>query len=306
VEKLPKMVNGYQAIVESGPSYFDILHLSQKERLTYPRLANLCEFYAAHTKSQAQPIRISASQSVREWIRKRDETATKEFELAIKTAIGQTSWAITFPTAIHESQSVRTAILGIQGIDFNDDGDMRTLLFAMLSIIDMNLHFLVIVVGDADKNVVYSLRFQKEYFVKLNESLLSDAEGLDTTVLPTPLPLVPDPELLVLIAGFKLQTVSPKMFPNYFTMMSKVWQLSEYRSRLSSTNQIEIQWLMALENEYQWEINKNLEIVRQAFPQSFPGQEIVDIMQSTPLPIDQQDLIAAMTEMSLLMNKKPR
>ncbi|GAA4045943.1 hypothetical protein GCM10022409_35020 [Hymenobacter glaciei] len=248
-------------VVSKRFSYFELTTLKSEESAWFRRLLDNVRFYI-HCQQTAPTARVyRAKDSAKQWA-ENDTRSRLEQLHAVFHACNTVPTAVFYlPTYLEMDGPLRKAVVGVEGVDFQDTEVMLPLLAGISDLGHLDIDFLTLL-PVKDGLASSGLRYGKGVLQHFSAILSGEAVGeLYDWQLPSQ--VNPDDDLLASLPKIGVRRVEKQEAASkLLQLMQDLWQLGEYRQRLSPDNIIEHQWLQELEQNTQNKAKSHLSIIK--------------------------------------------
>lgn len=239
--------------------YFDTKTLLSEEGIWYSRLYQSMLYYLAHEPLK-NPVAVGRK-AVSEWWEKNHDKSLKKLDHILSVVENSSDYKFYRPNKLVQTDTLTFATFALEGMDLSIEENLWNLSAALSPLAEFEADFFTLL-NIQDNTCTGGLRFKKEYFemfASLKNGIIPQLEGM------TPVPVVPDQEVISLFPGMKLPVANGDPIKEaQVLIIFDLWKLCEHRARLDTTSALEKNWLEKEENRYVGTINENLVIVKGA------------------------------------------
>lgn len=255
-KRLREMQDSFRFITNNTYAYFDDMALNTEEEYSYNRLASTVDFYINGWSGKTRVYNVK--ETIRSWHKQIEKERLEFMREILQLCKVNLGFDCIAPTKITETSNIKTAIIGIKDMKWNQLEEKLGLLMAGisdLSVLDIERYIIVPIKDDhADKPLGVSV--SKDFLVRLKGSLINNTE-FELYEYGNPIPFNLDEVILEPLPGISLpeqDTVGLLVGK----ILSNFWALAEVRNRLSKDVPEENKWLSQLEKTYQDKIEQSI------------------------------------------------
>lgn len=261
VQKLPAMQAANRAI-STRHAYYDLAALEQAEANWYARLANSARFYG-HWQQLGGARIYGARERIRHWVEMERKAPLTTLYTALSACEQVLPVKLYGPVSLQQQSSLRTAVIGVEGLDFQDEIAMTYLLVQLADL------------GDASPDYILLLPVRQQrastglFYTKVFLSWLKAAVNGENLPQPAdwelPRPKEPAAEDLEVLTGITSEVVAkPPENEWVFQVLQALWKLLAYRQRLADSFVLTTTWLPQLEATTRMLVNEELRRLKPA------------------------------------------
>jgi hypothetical protein len=179
---------------------------------------------------------------IRQWIAADEQVSLTQVHAVLGTSEQELPVHFHLPTRLTQKGSLKTAVIGVEGVDFKNEQQLLSLLVSLVALSETKAdYFLLLPVVDGQAK--QGLRYSKEIFKWLKA--LDEGEEADTpSDWQMPQPKVPTTADVQPLVGIEAQVVEePVENERVLGTLQALWKIWEYRRRLADAPALERAWL---------------------------------------------------------------
>jgi hypothetical protein len=230
--KLTAMQEASQFIAAATHPYFALASLEIDEQKTYGQLFETVSFYAQRVASDNSTAVHNVRAQVREGADKVRPVKLNRLTQIIREYEATTTLLFHLPTHLVETDLLTYAAVGIEGFDFTDQEALEHLWMGLARLGSLDITFFTFFVVE-DGTARIGFRFSEHFFQQIAQ-FMGD-ESADVGELTKPHLVFATQELLSSLPTVQLRGVDETLPASPLVLLAQqLWQLTEYRQRLSS------------------------------------------------------------------------
>lgn len=303
LDDLEESHSAFEIILTNTYRYFDFSDIENREKTLLARLNKTVRFYHYRITKEISERVIVARKEVESWWQNHLQKELNELKEIIIAIENNTEFKLYAPTKIIEDGNLKYGVIGIEGCDLNlNEGDeFLQLSIASMRLLATDITFFTFVFIE-DNKTQFGIRVSRDYFQKFVD--LSEGREPEDNDFGNPLPVIPDIKLLEPLPGIHLNSVEAQSKDEgFYKMMFEVWRLSEYRSRLDNTNEVEYHWLNELEDLSKRNIVSSLNELDSNDPLNSRTKTLVENFLNEGKTLSKDEIVGVMTERAIETSK---
>lgn len=256
VQKLPAAQAAHRAI-SARHTYFDLTVLEQAEAKWYARLLDSTRFYVHWQEKQGGARLYGVGERIRHWVDAERQAHLTALYAVLRSCEQMLPVRFYLPTRLKEEGILKTAVIGIEGLDFQDEQLFSALLLLLTDLSDTNAdYFLLLPVRH--QRASNGLRCTKEFLGWL-KALANGEEAAQPADWQLPLPVAPTVDDLRTLEGVEAEVVTePEENGRVLNILQALWKLLAYRQRLVAAPTSARAWLPQVETATRTLVDREL------------------------------------------------
>ncbi|QMW03481.1 dsDNA nuclease domain-containing protein [Spirosoma foliorum] len=261
---LPLMQDRFDYVVANTWEYFITETLKQDEILSYRRIQRTAIFYAEHVQRSTFPVVLEVHKTVKDKWEEKQAGRLRILNLVLDNLEEMTGRTVYHPVHIIEEELLSNAVFGMEILDVkNAESNLEYLLINLSVLADSDFDFITIVF--CQQSIAKSaLRFNRSILQLADKTL----RGEDITVeeFNAPHPVIPNRELLMPLPDVSFhEGILEEDVEAVTKIIIAVWKVAEFKSRLSSNQSVQKEWLDSQLISLKKEIDSQLTIIKNVF-----------------------------------------
>lgn len=255
--KLKEMQTAFHDIENITAVHFDSLSVDKDENIVYERIYKSINYLMNHFPFSSQiPVKVGRL-AIENWYTEFIASEMSELKIILEDAALELGYDFIVPKRINRMEGASTVVIGIKDFDLAKENNILLLAYSLRALANYPAYFFTIL--SIQNNIAVSgFRFKKELFDILNNF---DDTKFDELNLNLPLPIMPDHEHADLLNVEIRQQHTESTADLKYRILLDLWKLSQTRSKLSSNEMFENEWLKELEYKYNQAIEKNIKLI---------------------------------------------
>jgi hypothetical protein len=161
------------------------------------------------------------------------------------------------PVSLQQQSSLRTAVIGIEGLDFQDEAAIAYLLLQLADLGDATPNY-VLLLPVRQQRASTGLRYTK-VFLNWLKAMVNGEDVPQPADWELPLPKAPAAEDLEVLAGIANEVIAePHKNDWVLQVLQALWKLMAYRQRLADSSVLTTTWLPQIIKATQTFVNREL------------------------------------------------
>jgi hypothetical protein len=296
VQKLPTMQAAHR-VISARHAYYDLADLEQSEAGWYVRLLNSARFYG-HWQQLGGAKVYGAHERIRHWV----ETEQQAPLIALHATLSACEQVLPVqfyrPTRLLQKGSLKTAVIGVEGLDFQDESALGFLLLSLASQAEPSADYFILF-PIREQQASNGLRYTKA-FINWLKALVNGEETEQPMDWQMPLPTAPTTEELQVLTGITAEAVIEPIENTWILyVLQALWKLLMYRQRLVDSPALTTTWLTQIELAMKLLIDKELHRLQSILEEKKFTQLAACVTQcfAVKAEVDEDDLVGLLEQL---------